>query len=105
MTINPSLITKDIDRVIRTLPGVESVTSAALFSAGDLDQHPGTDPESIAKNEAVQVLGSSDGRYTDMDRPRSPRAGSRPVATRRWSMSSTPTKRTFTSVMCSGSGS
>ncbi len=69
MTINPSLISRDIDHVIRTLPGVESVTSAALFAAGDPDEDPGKDPEAIVKSEAVQVLGSPDGRYVDMDRP------------------------------------
>ena len=69
VTINPSLFSKDIDHVIRTLPGVESVTSAALFAAGDPDQPPPTDAESAAKSESVQVLGSPDGRYVDMDRP------------------------------------
>jgi hypothetical protein len=69
VTINPSLFSKDIDRVIRTLPGVESVTSAALFAAGDPDQPRPTDAESAAQSESVQVLGSPDGRYVDMDRP------------------------------------
>ena len=69
VTINPSLISRDIDHAIRTLPGVESVTSAALFAAGDPKERPATDPESAAEQESVQVLGSTDGRYTDMDRP------------------------------------
>lgn len=69
VTINPSLISRDIDRVIRTLPGVESVTSAALFAAGDPNARPSRDPETVAKNESIQVLGSADGRYIDMDRP------------------------------------
>ncbi len=69
VTINPSIFSRDIDHVIRTLPGVESVTSAALFAAGDPNERPSRDPETVAKNESIQVLGSADGRYIDMDRP------------------------------------
>jgi hypothetical protein len=69
VTINPSLISRDIDHVIRTLPGVEAVSSAALFAGGYPDDRPNPDPESAAADESVQVLGSADGRYVDMDRP------------------------------------
>ena len=69
VTINPSLISRDIDRAVRTLPGVESVTSAALFAAADPEARPATDPASAAEQESVQLLGSADGRYIDMDRP------------------------------------
>ena len=69
VTINPSLISRDIDHAVRTLPGVESVTSAALFAAADTGARPPTDPEAAAQEESVQVLGSADGRYTEMDRP------------------------------------
>jgi hypothetical protein len=69
VTINPSLISRDIDHAIRTLPGVESVTSSALFAGGEAEERPATNPQSAAEQESVQVLGSADGRYTDMDRP------------------------------------
>ncbi|MDQ1481187.1 MAG: hypothetical protein QOI44_2048, partial [Actinomycetota bacterium] len=69
LTINPSLISREIDHVVRTLPGVEAVTSAALFAGAEPDQQPSADPQAAAENESVQVLGSADGRYIDMDRP------------------------------------
>jgi hypothetical protein len=68
--VNPSFSTTDIDAVIRNLPGVQQVTSDALFMA-TLDEG---EPRSLADEREspgpfVQVRGSVDGRYTAMDRP------------------------------------
>ena len=68
--INPSFSTTAIDQVIRNLPGVERVTSDALFMAS-MDEG---EPRSLADEQEsgdpyIQVRGSVDGRYTAMDRP------------------------------------
>ena len=70
VVINPSLVSSNIDRVVRALPGVESVTSDALFSAG-IDRHPRprTQAELDADPAPMLVRGSTDGRYVTMDRP------------------------------------
>ncbi|HEV7758288.1 MAG TPA: ABC transporter permease [Acidimicrobiales bacterium] len=70
VTINPSLSTTEIDQVIRTLPGVRSVTSEGFFLADFADDGaPRTVAEGQADQGGPQVRGSSDGRYHDMDRP------------------------------------
>jgi hypothetical protein len=70
VVINPSLFDTDIDRVIRTLPGVRSVTTDAIFVAGIVDgTMPRTWGEVDADPDLTQVRGSTDGRYTTMDRP------------------------------------
>ena len=80
LVVNPSLNTADFDRVVRRLPGVESVTSDALLVAtvdlGDLS----TD-EAGSGFYHVQVRGSVDGRYLAMDRP-SLAEGRHPTGTR-----------------------
>jgi uncharacterized membrane protein len=68
VVINPSLFTTDIDRVIRGLPGVRSVTSDAIFLARIDEGAPvmmggGHVPADLA------VRGSTDGRYVTADRP------------------------------------
>jgi hypothetical protein len=69
VTINPSLVSKDIDHLIRTLPGVERVTHSALFSAAIYDGPPPTKAQLDNDASSALVLGSNDGRYTAMDRP------------------------------------
>ncbi|MGH9187988.1 MAG: FtsX-like permease family protein [Acidimicrobiales bacterium] len=71
VVVNPVLPTADIDAVIRDLPGVRTVTSSDVFLAAidaggpytfaELDYDP--------VNAVLQVYGSTDGRYTTMDRP------------------------------------
>jgi hypothetical protein len=61
LVINPSLVTADIDRVIRDLPGVRQVTTDGLFLAS-------SGPEEGA-DQFTQLRGSPDGRFVDMDRP------------------------------------
>lgn len=63
------LSTAEIDKVIRNLPGVRSVTTDALFFAGIDDGTPRTRCELGASAQTPQVRGSVDGRYTRMDRP------------------------------------
>jgi hypothetical protein len=73
VVINPSLSTREIDQVIRDLPGVRSVTSDVLFFAG-VDPSEGQPRTAHELNnwdvdQSAQVRGSTDGRYQTMDRP------------------------------------
>ncbi len=72
VVINPSWATREIDSVIRSLPGVEQVTVSALLTISPDDGAPRPraavdDPDSIPILGAV--VGSPDGGYVDMDRP------------------------------------
>ena len=72
VVINPSWATREIDSVIRSLPGVEQVTVSALLTISPDDGAPRPraavdDPDSIPILGAV--FGSPDGGYVDMDRP------------------------------------
>ena len=72
VVINPSWATREIDSVIRSLPGVEKVTVSALLTISPDDGQPRQradvdDPDSIPILGAV--VGSPDGGYLDMDRP------------------------------------
>ena len=70
VVLNPSLSTNEIDEVIRNLPGVEAVTSSSLFSVTDDDGQPRTRQEVESSGSAFTfVIGSSDGRFLEMDRP------------------------------------
>jgi hypothetical protein len=70
VVINPSLVSLEIDRTVRALPGVVSVTSDALFNAGvDAHPRPRTQAELDADPAPALVRGSTDGRYVTMDRP------------------------------------
>ena len=73
VVINPALNTRDIDQVIRALPGVEAVTSDVVFFAG-VDPSEGRPRTALELNngdlaDTAQVRGSTDGRYQTMDRP------------------------------------
>jgi hypothetical protein len=71
VVVNPSLSTKEIDAVIRSLPGVEHVTSSAAFTVTNDDGRPRPRSE-VMLNESTEdigVIGSHDGRFADMDRP------------------------------------
>ncbi len=68
LVINPSLVTADIDQVIRGLPGVRAVSTDSLFLASVRD--PSAAEGSTSDDDYyVQVRGSTDGRYIAMDRP------------------------------------
>ena len=70
VVVNPSLATRQIDEVIRDLPGVRSVTSDAFLFAG-IDRSGG-EPRTAQELDDMplqQVRGSTDGRYVAMDRP------------------------------------
>ena len=70
VVLNPSLSTNEIDEVIRNLPGVEAVTSSSLFSVTDDDGQPRTRQEVESSGSGFTfVIGSSDGRFLEMDRP------------------------------------
>ncbi len=68
VVINPSTNTREIEEAIRTLPGVEQVTSDALFFVTNDDGAPRRRAE-LGDGSGAVVRGSPDGRYADMDRP------------------------------------
>ncbi len=71
LVLNPSLSTKEIDEVIRALPGVEETTTASAFTVTRDDGHPRPRGE-VMLNQSTSdtgVMGSHDGRFVDMDRP------------------------------------
>ena len=69
MVVGPSINTREIDEVVRSLPGVERVTSDILFSTTLDDDRPRSRGEVETSGLDTFVRGSSDGRYTEMDRP------------------------------------
>lgn len=73
VVVNPSLATDEIDRALRSLPGVRQVTTDSLFLAGKYDPQnpPATLLDAVQDEDAAFTLvrGSTDGRYLDMDRP------------------------------------
>lgn len=68
VVLNPD-VNDEVDELIRSLPGVTSVTSDAIFSASLDDGAPRTVGELEFTQTRVVVLGSIDGRHTTMDRP------------------------------------
>ena len=79
LQINPSLSTAEIDHVIRTLPGVRSVTTHDLLNVSAAEGLS-TAGDQLEGNGA-QIRGSVDGRYITMDRP-ALRAGRLPTGHR-----------------------
>jgi len=69
VVINPSTNTREIEQAIRTLPGVEQVTSDSLLLVTNDDGAPRPRTEIGEAGEAAVVRGSPDGRYDVMDRP------------------------------------
>ncbi|MDQ1520465.1 MAG: putative transport system permease protein [Actinomycetota bacterium] len=69
LVINPSLLTTDVDAVLRSLPYVRHVSSDNLFTAGVGDGHPRSIADLVHDNDPSLWLGSIDGRYVDVDRP------------------------------------
>jgi hypothetical protein len=69
IVINPSVSTRQIDEVIRELPGVAEVTSDTVFTTTFDDGHPRTRAEIETAGYENFARGSTDGRYTAMDRP------------------------------------
>ena len=67
LVINPSLVSTDIDRAIRDLPGVEAVTTdSLLFGESTTPSFAG---DATGLDNFVQIRGSADGRFEAMDRP------------------------------------
>ena len=69
LVINASRNTREIDEAIRTLPGVEQVTSDALYFVSGDEGEPRRRDSVEEGTEFVAPRGSADGRYLDMDRP------------------------------------
>lgn len=71
VVINPFFGSREIEQVIRDLPGVEQVTNAPVYMTTFGDTGPRPRGE-VALNESTtgtDAVGSPDGRYLDMDRP------------------------------------
>jgi hypothetical protein len=70
LVVNPSIASRSVDELIRTLPGVRSVHSDAIFLASSRVAEPVTFAEFLSAPESwLQVRGSYDGRYIEVDRP------------------------------------
>lgn len=69
VVVNPSLNTKEIDEVIRSLPGVDKVTSDSMFAVTFEEGRTQRRGDVEANETSLLVRGSPDGRYTEMDRP------------------------------------
>ncbi len=69
LVINASRNTREIDEAIRTLPGVEQVTSDALYFVSGDEGEPRRRDSVEEGTEFIAPRGSADGRYLDMDRP------------------------------------
>lgn len=71
LSVNPSLPTVAVDAAVRRFPGVVTVHSDALLAATVSQTGPATFEEIALSDDwqTLQVRGSSDGRYVDVDRP------------------------------------
>ncbi|MCU1427279.1 MAG: hypothetical protein JWL83_1279 [Actinomycetia bacterium] len=69
LVINPSLLTADVDAVLRSLPYVRHVSSDSLFSFAIDDGHPRLISDLARSSDPSEGLGSIDGRYVNADRP------------------------------------
>jgi hypothetical protein len=67
LVINPSIPTDRADEVIASTPGVLGYTSDSLLTATIDDGAPRTQAE--VDGSLIQVRASTDGRYTEQDRP------------------------------------
>lgn len=67
LVVNPSLTTDQTADLLRSIEGVESVTSDALLTAGPDIRTIGRDLEDLS--DFLQVRVSTDGRYLEQDRP------------------------------------
>src|SRR5436190_11891607 len=79
LQINPSLSTPEIDRVIRSLPGVRAVSTHDLLNVTEAEG-VSTPAAQAGGDDPAQVRGSVDGRYLTMDRP-AVRSGRLPTGT------------------------
>jgi hypothetical protein len=66
LVINPTIVTDRLLEVVRTTPGVESVTMSMLLTVETDDIDPALQAEFA---NVTLPLGSADGRYIDADRP------------------------------------
>ena len=69
VVVNPAVSDREVDAVLRGLPGVRSVTHDAIFLAGIDDGHPRTRAAFEQEGALFLVRGSVDGRGRAMDRP------------------------------------
>ena len=68
LRINPSMPTAEIDAVIRSLPGVRSITTHELLNVVT-DDNSVPAPDAPLGGNGAQIIGSTDGRFLTMDRP------------------------------------
>ncbi len=83
VVINPSLATTEVDRLIRDLPGVRSVTTDALLLATLGDGAPATPTELTGATSASRCAARPTAATSPWIAPPWPRAGCRPNASGR----------------------
>jgi hypothetical protein len=69
LVVNPSLRTQEMDEAIRGFDGVETVRADTLLFASVANLAPTTLSEASQEDSWLQVRGTVDGRYLDVDRP------------------------------------
>jgi hypothetical protein len=69
VVVNPSIRTREMDEAIRAFEGVEDVRVDSLLFASVLVTEPIRLSEAPDEDSWVQVRGTVDGRYLDVDRP------------------------------------
>jgi hypothetical protein len=82
VVINPSLATTEVDRLIRDLPGVRSVTTDALLLATLGDGAPATPTELTGATSASRCAARPTAATSPWIAPPWPRAGCRPAPVR-----------------------
>lgn len=69
LVVNPSVRTREIDEAIRGFDGVEAVRVDTLLFASVVATGPVRIADAPEEDAWLQVKGSTDGRYVDVDRP------------------------------------
>ncbi len=69
VVVNPSVSTQAMDEAIRGFDGIETVRRSSLLLGTVSITEPTPMAEAVGSDSWLQVLGSSDGRFTDVDRP------------------------------------
>ena len=71
LVVNPSLASVAMDKAIRGFDGVRAVHTSALMlaSVGATKAAPLSELERSSVDSYLQVIGSPDGRFVDVDRP------------------------------------
>ena len=69
LVLNPSVRTREVDEAIRGFDGVDTVRADTLLFASVAVTEPTRIADASDEDSWLQVRGSTDGRYVDVDRP------------------------------------